>query len=281
MKNKSGLLLTILVLLVMGIAGVLTQEPSTPGTLKVHFIDVGQGDSILIQTHSGQAALVDGGTGAGGQTLVNYIKAQGITKLDAVIATHPHEDHIGGLIPVIKALSIDSFYMPNKTHTSKTFANLVQAVNQSNAKRIQAKAGVLFELGDVKGEFVAPNSSNYDDLNDYSAVLKITHGQNSFLLTGDAEITSEQEMVNSGQNLKATVLKVAHHGSNSSTTDTFLKAVSPRYAVICAGKDNSYGHPHQEVLTRLQEAGVKIYRTDELGTIIATSDGQVITFYIN
>lgn len=253
-------------------------EPATDN-FKVHFLDVGQGESILIQT-ANHAILVDGGSASASQTVIDYIKSQGINKLDAVIATHPHQDHIGGLVSVIKTFPVERFYMPNKAHTTQTFANLIEAVNQSGAKRIQAKAGVSFEFDDAKAEFLAPNSANYDSLNDYSAVLKITHGQNSFLLTGDAERVSEQEMLDAGYDLKATVLKAGNHGSNTSTTDAFLKAVSPDCAVISCGKDNEYGLPHQEVLSRLAAAGVGICRTDQLGTILATSDGQRVAFHI-
>lgn len=181
---------------------------------------------------------------------------------------------------MVQAIPISNFYMPNKSHTTKTFANLIATVNASGAKRIQAKAGVTFEIDDVQAKFAAPNSTSYSSLNDYSAVLKITHGSNTFLLTGDAESVSEQEMVNAGHNLKANVLKVGHHGSNSSTTNSFLKAVLPKATIISAGRGNSYGHPRQEVLNRLQNVGVEIYRTDEQGTIIATSDGQKVTFNV-
>jgi competence protein ComEC len=211
---------------------------------------------MLIEIHSGQAVLVDGGTSAAGQKVIDYIETRGITELDAVIATHPHEDHVGGLVCIIRAFPVKDFYMPNKAHTTKTFANLMGIVNESGAKRIQAKAGVRFELGDVMVEFVAPNSASYKNLSDYSAVLKVTHRENSFLLTGEAERISEEEMISADHSLKANVLKVVHHGSNSSTTDAFLRAVSPESAVISCGKDNHYGHPHQEVLARLQGTGV-------------------------
>lgn len=246
------------------------------GTLKIHFIDVGQADSILIQTPSGKAVLVDGGNNDDGSRVVDYIKAQGVKELAAVVATHPHEDHIGGLDTVIKSFPVAAVYMPNATSTTRTFEDFINAVKASGAKKVQAKAGVKLDIPDIAAEFLAPNGSSYEDLNNYSAVLKLTFGNTSFLLAGDAEDVSEAEMLNAGYNLKADLLKVGHHGSESSTTSAFLKAVSPKYAVISVGKDNSYGHPAQQTLDRLASAGVQIYRTDEAGTIIASSNGNTI-----
>lgn len=168
--------------------------------------------------------------------------------------------------------------MPNATANTQTFEAFVAAVNKSGAKRIQTKSGVNLNVDGLSGIFLAPASSNYNDTNDYSAVLKITHGSTSFLMTGDAESVSEGEMLSSGQNLKATVLKVGHHGSGTSTTSAFLKAVSPKFAVISVGNGNSYGHPHTDALTRLSNAGIQVFRTDQSGTIIATSDETTVTF---
>ncbi|WP_338826309.1 hypothetical protein MTBGP_11170 [Moorella thermoacetica] len=252
-------------------------SPATPGgVLKIHFIDVGQADSILIQTPCGKAVLVDGGNNDDGSRVVDYIKAQGVKELAAVVATHPHEDHIGGLDIVVRSFPVAAVYMPNAASTTRTFEDFINAVKASGAKRVQAKAGVKLDIPDIAAEFLAPNGSSYEDLNNYSAVLKLTFGNTSFLLAGDAEAASEAEMLNAGYNLKADLLKVGHHGSESSTTSAFLKAVSPKYSVISVGKGNSYGHPAQQTLDRLASAGVQIYRTDEAGTIIATSDGNTI-----
>lgn len=249
------------------------------GNLKVHFIDVGQADSILIQLPSSQNILIDGGNNDDGTLIVNYLKQQGVKRLDYVIGTHPHEDHIGSLDFAIRSFKVGKVYLPKVVHTSKTYEDLLLAIKDKGLTVTQAKAGVKLDVGPgIEAVMLSPNSSIYDDLNNYSAVLKLTYGDTSFLFTGDAEAESENEMLAAGYNLRADVLKVGHHGSNSSTTPTFLKAVSPKYAVISVGKDNKYGHPHPETLAKLSEAGVQIFRTDLQGTIVAVSDGKTITF---
>lgn len=242
--------------------------------LKVHFLDVGQADSILIQSGT-TTVLIDGGNNEDGPIIVNYLKKQGVTELAAIVATHPHEDHIGGLDTVIKSFTVKSVYMPNATSTSRTFEDFIAAVTSSGAKRIQAKVGVVLDVSGLSGIFLGP-VSNYDDANNNSAVLKLTFSNTSFLFTGDAELESENDMVVNG-NLKSTVLKVGHHGSSTATSPSFLKVVSPSYAVISCGENNTYGHPHAETLDKLTSAGVSIYRTDISGTIVMTSDGNTIT----
>ena len=252
-----------------------TPPPSSVATqAKVHFIDVGQGDAILIQLSSEKNILIDAGTSS--TPVIAYLNKNSIKRLDAVIATHPHSDHIGGMADIIKSFDIGSFYMPRVTHTTKTFENMLIAVKNKGLKAIEAKAGVSIDTGQgFKAYFVAPNSSSYDNLNNYSAVLKLEHGKTAFLFTGDAEDISENEMLR--HNIQANLLKVGHHGSDSSTTVSLVKAVKPQFAVICVGSGNTYGHPTPEVLGHLQAAGAKIYRTDEQGTIIATSNGNTIS----
>jgi len=249
------------------------------GTLKVHYIDVGQADAILIQLPAGQNVLIDAGNNDDAYTVVNYLKSKGISKLDHVIGTHPHEDHIGGLDVVINSFAVGKVYLPRVTHTTETYQDALVAVQNEGLKAAEANGGVKLAVGQgATAELVAPNGTVYQELNDYSAVLKLTFGQTSFLFAGDAAGISEAAMLRAGYNLQADVLKVGHHGSSSSTTAAWLKAVSPKYAVISVGKDNDYGHPHAETLAKLAAAGIKVYRTDRQGTVVAISDGKAITF---
>ena len=250
---------------------------SANNQLKVHFIDVGQADSILIQ-QGNNAMLIDAGNNEDSETVKNYIAKQGIKKLDYVIGTHAHEDHIGGLDYVINNFEIDKIYMPKATSNTKTFEDVVTAIKNKEMKITTPVPGDSFKLGEADCKILAPNSASYKDLNNYSIVIKVTYKNNSFMFTGDAEAISETEMLNKGFDVKADVLKVGHHGSSSSTSDEFLKKVSPKYAVISAGKDNDYGHPHKEIMKKLKDSGIAVYRTDESGTIIFTSDGNNISF---
>lgn len=246
--------------------------------LEVHFIDVGQGDAALIKKGD-RAMLIDGGDYLSDTLLVNYLKAKGITKLDYLIATHPHTDHIGGLDSVVKTFEVDKVIMPEVTQDTPTYVSFASALAMRELVQERPEAGERFGLGKSTFTLLAPNSSSYTDLNDHSIVLKLTDGVNDFLFAGDATALSESEMLLRfrGQ-LAAEVLKISHHGSDDASSQNFLNAVSPKYAVISVGNRNDYGLPSQVVLNRLASMNVKLYRTDLLDTIVAKSDGISITF---
>ena len=243
--------------------------------LSVHFLDVGQADSILVILPDRRVMLVDGGNNADGPVVVKYLERTGIKRIHYLVGTHPHEDHIGGLDDVIEAFEVEKVYMPRVAHNTRTYEDVLTAIKARNLKVTPARAGlIVLDDPGLQIEFLAPGSSDYKDLNQYSAVIKITYINCSILLTGDAGFESEEEMIASGADLEADVLKVGHHGSRYSTSEEFLEAVSPVYAVISCGKDNDYGHPHEETISRLAGQAARILRTDRDGTVIITCDGQ-------
>jgi len=246
-------------------------------SLAVHFIDVGQGDSILLESR-GEYVLIDAGEKEYGAEVVNYLKHQGAKHLKYVIATHPHSDHIGGMTKVINSIDTENFITAETDQSTRTWLNVLEAVDRKNVNYIDAEAGATYSFGEAQFTILAPLSDSYSGYNDYSVVTKVTCGKVSFLMAGDAEKQSEKEMLAAGEDLKADVLKCGHHGSSSSSTAAFLKAVRPACAVISCGKDNDYGHPHRETLKKLNLLGCTVYRTDELGTIVASTDGETITF---
>ncbi|MGV8905920.1 MAG: ComEC/Rec2 family competence protein [Acetobacterium sp.] len=251
--------------------------PAVTGEIKVHFIDVGQADCILVQQGNSNM-LIDAGNNEDAQTIKSYLDSLGVTALDVVIGTHAHEDHIGSMDTVIDSFPVGEIIFPKQTETTNTFKDFVMAVKNKGLTLTEPSVGSAFNIGEATVTILAPNGTGYDDANDYSVVVKVAYGNTSFLLTGDAEAASESQMVSNGSDLSATVLKVGHHGSRSSTSDSFLDKVNPKFAVISVGKGNSYGHPTQEVMNRLQARGIPVYRTDENGTIVATSNGNDVTF---
>jgi len=218
--------------------------------------------------------IIDAGTNASTNSLINTIKGMGISKFDIVVGTHPHEDHIGGMDAVINQFDIGTIYMPKVTTTTKTFQDVLIAIKNKGLTITTPETETIFNFGETQCTILAPNSQTYEDLNNYSIIIKLVYGNTSFLLTGDAQTESEKEMLSNGYNLQSDVLKVGHHGSSSSTSPEFLKAVSPQYSIISVGKNNDYGHPHQVTLDKLAGAGVKVYRTDLNGTITIISDGS-------
>lgn len=260
-------------------ANALKSEQVLNGDLEVHYIDVGQADSIFIKLPNEQTILIDAGNNDDGDLVVNYLTNQGVKKLHHVIGTHPHEDHIGGLDIAISSFDVGKVYLPKVTHTTKTYEDLLNTIKNKGLKVTEAKGGVKLDTGEgIAAIFLAPNGTNYESLNDYSAVLKLIYGKTGFLFTGDAEKFSEDEMLRIYKDqLPSDVLKVGHHGSTTSSSPAFIKAVGPKYSIISVGKDNSYGHPDNIILSRLKNYG-DVYRTDQDGTVIATSNGQEITF---
>jgi len=252
-------------------------NPSIGDMLKVHYIDVGQGDSILIQNKN-LNMLVDGGTRESAEKLLSYLKSNNISTLDYVVATHPHEDHIGSLDDVINNFDIKNVWMPKKSASTKVFSDLAQAISNKGLKAEQPEVGSSIKLADANITVLAPVRDDYTDTNDWSIGLKVEYKNNSFILTGDAESTSESNILETNLNLKADVLKAGHHGSSTSTSEQFLANVNPTYAVISLGEGNSYGHPHTETLQKFKDNNIIVYRTDRNGTIVANSDGNKITF---
>lgn len=250
---------------------------SSNNKMCVHYIDVGQGDSELIQLNN-KNILIDAGPRKSSDKVVSYLKKQNIKKLDYVIATHPHEDHIGGIPEVLKNFEVDNFYAPKKTANTKIFKDMIRELKSKNLKINVAKAGNTLDIGsNAEAEFVAPNNDNYQKTNDYSAVIKITYGNSKFLFTGDAEKLSEKEMLNNHRDISCDVLKAGHHGSHSSSSKEFLDKTNPKTVIISCGKNNDYGHPHKETLKELKKRNVQVYRTDIDGDIILTSDGKNIS----
>jgi competence protein ComEC len=256
-----------------------TSTSVAPGhKLKVSFIDVGQADAILVQT-SGKNMLIDTGNAEDANTVASYLNSQGVKTLDYLILTHPHEDHIGSASNIIRTFDVKQIVMPRKDANTHVYTDMINAMKEKGLKAVQAKAGLKLDLGpEVDAMLVAPNADSYEDVNSYSAVIKLVYGKNSFLFTGDAHADSESQMISAGFDLKADVLKVGHHGSDTSTSPAFLSKVAPKYAVISVGVGNSYGHPHAVTISKLKVAGIKVYRTDESGTVVAESDGTNITF---
>lgn len=257
-------------------SGQETAGVSESGSFTVHFIDVGQADSALV-TCDGHSMLIDGGNADDSNLVYSVLQRETNGHLDYVVGTHAHEDHIGGLSGAFEADTADVTFCPVTEYDSKAFRNFKTRADERGGGITIPAVGDTFTLGEASVTVVAVNSVP-EDTNNTSIVIRIVYGDTSFLFTGDAEQETEEKILESGQNIESTVLKVGHHGSSTSTSQAFLDAVSPTYAVISCGKDNSYGHPHSETLAKLSSAGVEVLRTDELGDIYCTSDGTEVTF---
>lgn len=248
--------------------------------LKVTFLDVGQGDCSVIELPNGEIMMIDAGENGKEKLIFNFLDSITANKIDYLIATHPHSDHIGGMEEVISAYDIGEVYMPDAVHTSQTFKNMVNAIDQKGLSINKAVAEkVLFEDGSLKAMFLSPMDKKYSDLNNYSAVLRLDYKDKSFLFCGDAEEEAEGEMINRGMSFECDVLKVGHHGSSTSSGDFFMKIASPEISVISCGVNNKYGHPHEEALGRITKYSDKVLRTDVNGTVTVTTDGKTLNVH--
>lgn len=272
MKKILSLLLLMLLTFTAGCGTIASAE-----NLLVYFLDDGQADAAILQCGD-EVMMIDGGESSDSSLIYSYLtKTLGITHIDYMIATHPHIDHIGGLSGALNACSVGVVYSPVRSYDSKQFSSLVKYVQKQGRELTVPEIGDSFAFGDAQVQFLSP-MKEYSNINDCSIVVRITHGNNTFLFTGDAEWDAEHDMVDSGYDLSATVLKVGHHGSDTSSSYVFLREVMPKYAVISCGEGNSYGHPTEAVLSRLRDVGAQVFRTDLQGDVVFVSDGTALSF---
>lgn len=284
-KNKLISVIFVVLALLIGFAISLFRQnsPSTPPApinpivghvkdeLSVHFVDVGQADCQIVLLPTGQTMVIDAGNNDDGDLICDYLKALGITNIDYLIGTHPHEDHIGSMDTVINNFTVKQVYMPDAEADSVTYRDVITAIDDAGLEVTYTKSNMLIYSDDTLTiQTVAPVYDYDDDLNNQSIVLRVTYKEASFLFTGDAEEESENDIT---LEIGADVLSVGHHGSSTSTSDSFLKRVDPMFAVISCGKNNEYGHPHTETLEKLTNDDVTVYRTDTMGTIICRTKG--------
>ena len=253
-------------------------EVAEGSSFEIHYIDVGQADAALVLC-DGQAMLIDGGNAEDSNLIYAYLKKLSLDHLQYIVCTHAHEDHVGGLAGALNYATVDVAFSPVTSYDSRAFGNFVTYLDKQGVSITIPKAGDSFSLGSATVSILGPINSS-DDPNNTSIVLRIVYGDTSFLFTGDAEREEEQDILNAGYTLDSTVLKVGHHGSETSTSYVFLREIMPEYAVISVGTGNSYGHPTDAVLSRLRDADVKVYRTDLQGDVICTSDGKTVSFSV-
>ncbi|MGI6498302.1 MAG: ComEC/Rec2 family competence protein [Oscillospiraceae bacterium] len=278
--RATGVALALLLLAcLVSLSGCRAGTASGESGLRVHFIDVGQADAILIQSN-GENMLIDAGNRADGDLMVAYLKRQGVDALKYVIATHPHEDHIGGMAAVLEAVPADTILLSESDHPTNVFERLLDTIDEQGCRVIQAVVGNRYAIGGASVTILSPNGAHETNVNNTSVGVRLVYGGTAFVMCGDAEKESEADMAASGLTLTADVLKLGHHGSSTSTTDAFLEAVGPGYAVISCGAGNSYGHPHKEILEKLARRQIPYFRTDKQGDVVAESDGTRITWNV-
>lgn len=261
-------------------AAEASQEKAADGAggLQVHFIDVGQADATLILC-DGHAMLFDTGGNETGVLLQLYLMELGIERLDYVIGSHPEADHIGGMDVLLLKYDCGAVMLPDVEIDTDTCQDVLEVMEEKHYEAIYPAVGEVYLLGSASFTIIAPNGGDYgDNINNYSVGIRLTYGEDAFLFTGDAEAQAEKDILNNGLSIDADVLKVGHHGSSDASSPEFVEAVSPAYAVISCGKENDYGHPHEKTLKTLEAVGAMVFRTDEQGTIVASSDGAGITW---
>ncbi|WP_394886504.1 ComEC/Rec2 family competence protein [Clostridium butyricum] len=282
-RHFKHLIIFTLLLLLCFFSSLLTKKFNSykvnPNLMYVHYINVDQGDAILIQVNN-KNLLIDSGPKSHKKQLVKFLNDLNISKLDYVIATHPHEDHIGNMNTVLNSYKVQSFYAPKVYSYTKSFEQMIDSLKSNNLKINPIKRGCnTINLGfQTNVEVFSPINDTYDNENNYSPVIKISFGNNSFLFTGDAEKEIEDKLILLNNDLKADILKVSHHGSSSSTSDSFLNRVSPKYAVISVGKNNIYDHPNDTIISKLNTYNIDILRTDIQNNITLISDGTNISY---
>lgn len=284
MTNKPWLKYTLIcialafitICVTLGYNAYIKPNLNLENNMVTHFIDVGQGDCILIQVNN-KNLLIDSGTTDSRKKLIKYLKNNKIKKLDYVVATHPHEDHIGGMASIIKAFDIGEFYAPKATASSEAFVDMVIALKNKNIKINVAKPSISLNLGpSTSCVMLSPTSSTYENVNNYSSVIKVSYKSSNYLFMGDTEELAEQELIKNGYDLKSQVLKVGHHGSKTSTSKEFLDIVSPEISIISCGFYNTYNHPNKGTLGKLKKINSIVYRTDLDKNIVLISDGLKI-----
>ncbi len=268
-----------LIIAIRGAYVKFTMSDIDENPLQVHYIDVGQGDSSLIQ-YNGENILIDSGYRSESDNVINFLDKKDVNSIKYIVATHPHSDHIGGLAEIIDTFEVENIIMPLVSNNTNDFENLLDAIDNNNVKVILPKNDYRFDIDDCIFQIVSFDNKNYDNLNDQSIVIRVSYENASFLFTGDIEADAETDIAMQDNNISSTVLKVAHHGSDTSSTKTFLEKVQPKVSIISVGENNDYSHPSEQILDRLYKTSEYVFRTDLNGNISIYTDGYTMNIMV-